>query len=88
MLTPNVGPVHLKFSNGWLSGGALGTVNAGSDALNDGVSTLIVTNTIFEKPGTNTDSPTYATLIQAGLGITFTGNTYESDGATVTTHGG
>lgn len=81
MLTPNVGAIHLKFVNGWLSGG-VATVNAGADALATG-SRLEITNTKFEKPGTVSDSPSYALLIQSGLTTVFSGNTYEQDGTAV-----
>ncbi len=82
MVTPNVGAVHLKFVNGWLSGG-VATVNAGADALASNGSRLEITNTKFEKPGTVSDSPSYALLIQSGLTTVFSGNTYESDGTAV-----
>ena len=81
MLTPNVGHLKVAFRNGWLSGG-VATVNAGADTLTS-TSRLEITNTVFEKPGTVSDSPSYALLVQSGLTTVFSGNTYESDGTAV-----
>ena len=86
MLTPNVGHLKVAFRNGWLSGG-VATVNAGADTLTS-TSRLEITNTAFEKPGTVADSPTYALLVQAGLTTVFSGNTYESDGTSVSVTNG
>lgn len=80
MLTPNVGAIKLIFRTGWLSGG-VATVNAGADNLAG--SRLEITDTVFEKPGTSADSPSWALLLDASLTRVLSGNTYRSDGTAV-----
>ena len=83
MLSPNVGPVHLTFTRGWLLGGNQG-INAVSASLTS-ASHLTVTSTRFEKPGTDALAPTVAFLLATGSTLTLvqSGNTYISDGTAV-----
>jgi hypothetical protein len=85
MMTPAVGPCYMTFTRGWLYGGIY-CVNAGSNELNDG-SALIITDTRFEKPGTDAfgdgRAPDIALGLDSGLIRTASGNTYISDGTNV-----
>jgi hypothetical protein len=89
MITPqsSQGAVHMTYTRGWLSGGVY-CVNAGSDTVDDyGPSSLVLTGTRFERPGTNVygdgRAPDVALALDANLIRTLSGNTYEDNGAAV-----
>lgn len=89
MVTPaaSQGACHATFTRGWLYGGDY-LVNAGSDTVDlYGGSSLTITNTRFERPGTNARgdgrAPTVALAVDSGLTLTAFGNTYIDNGAPV-----
>lgn len=89
MITPqaSVGAVHMTYTRGWLYGGDY-CVNAGSDTVSlYGGSSLVITNTRFERPGTNMfgdgRAPTVALAVDSGLALTAFGNTYIDNGLPV-----
>lgn len=82
MLSPNVGDVHVTFTRGWLLGGIF-CANAGNDALTG--SELTLTDTRFERPGTDTLAPDVAFAVDDTLlpGLTQSGNVFIDNGEPV-----
>ncbi len=85
MVTPagSIGPVKMTVTRSWLLGG-LHTVNCLNANLTS-ASVVVITDTRFERPGTDPYAPSVAWSVKATNGptITNTGNTYIDNGAPV-----
>lgn len=85
MLSPNVGTIHVTFTRGWLLGGIF-CVNAGNDGLTG--SELVLTDSRFERPGTDPLAPDVAFSADASLTLTQSGNVFIDNGEPVPVTGG
>lgn len=85
MLSPNVGSIHMTFTRGWLLGGIF-CVNAGNDGLSG--SELVLTDSRFERPGTDDLAPDVAFAADTSLTLTESDNVYIDNGEPVPVTGG